>query len=143
MRKLLHFDSPTEVYRAEACVITCFDARFDPAIRKFLKRRGVAVVDHIKIPGSAKALGAPDNESDRDFVMRMIRTSMRLHGSNLVLMLGHNDCGAYPGAPPEAVTADLLAAARFLRSAQPDLAVETYFTDFDGIYEIPAARGAG
>jgi hypothetical protein len=134
MQKLFHFDCPVEIYRADACVITCFDARFDPALRKFLKRRGIAVYDHIKIPGSAKALGAPESEPDRDFVLRMIRTSMRLHRAERVLMFGHNDCGAYPGAPPETVTTDLRLAAEFLRVAEPSLTVEYYFHDFDGIY---------
>jgi hypothetical protein len=136
MEKLYHFDSPTAVYRADACVITCIDARFDLAVRKFLKRRGIAVYDRIQIPGSAKALAAPDCEPDRDFVLRMIRTSMRLHATDRVLLIGHNDCGAYPGVPPETVARDLLAAAAFLRAAQPDLAVECFFNDFDGVYDV-------
>ena len=45
MKKLLHFDCPREVYQADACVVTCYDARFDAAIRKFLKRRGLALFD--------------------------------------------------------------------------------------------------
>ena len=64
LQKILHFDSPVEVYTADACVMTCFDARFDAAIRKFLKRREIALFDQVKIPGSAKALGAPDSEGD-------------------------------------------------------------------------------
>ena len=64
MDKVFHFDCPQEVYQADACVISCFDARFDTSIRKFLKRRGVSLYDNVKIPGSAKALGAPDSESD-------------------------------------------------------------------------------
>ena len=67
MQKLFHFDCPREVYQADACIISCFDARFDLAVRKFLKRRGVVTYDQIKIPGSAKALAAPDVEADRDF----------------------------------------------------------------------------
>ena len=137
MEKLYHFDSPTAVYRADACVITCIDARFDLAVRKFLKRRGIAVYDRIQIPGSAKALAAPDCEPDRDFVLRMIRTSMRLHATDRVLLIGHNDCGAYPGMGPDAVAADVALAARFLRSAEPSLPVDCFFADFDGIYEIP------
>jgi hypothetical protein len=136
MRKVLHFDSPVEVYAADACVITCFDARFELAVRKFLKRRGIFTYDNVKIPGSAKALGAPDFESDRDFALRMVRTSIRLHRPERALLVGHNDCGAYPGAPPEAVHADIRLAAEFLRTAEPSLCVECYFADFDGIYEI-------
>lgn len=136
LHKIWHFDSPAEVYTADACVVTCFDARFDAALRKFFKRCSIEICDHVKIPGSAKALGAPDQESDRDFAMRMLRTSIRLHRPSRFLLIGHNDCGAYPGQPPEVVAADLLLAAAYLRQAEPGIPVETYFADFDGIYEI-------
>jgi len=136
MEKVFHFDSPLEVYKADACVITCFDARFDLAVRKFLKRRGVVTFDHVKIPGGAKSLAAPECDSDRDFVLRMVRTSMRLHGPALVLIVAHRECGAYPDAPIDAVAADVMRAAEFLRASESRLAVECYFADFDGVYRI-------
>jgi hypothetical protein len=137
LRKLFHFDCPREVYTADACVVSCFDARFDVAVRKFLKRRGVAIYDHLKIPGSAKALAGTGQPADRDLLLRMLRVSMALHHPGRALLIGHADCGAYPGLPPEAVVADLLSAADCLRAAEPALAVECYFADFDGIYAIP------
>jgi hypothetical protein len=124
------------VYQADACVVTCFDARFDQAIRKFLKRRGIEVFDHVKIPGSARALATPDTEGDRDFAMRMLRTSVRLHRPARFLLIGHNECGAYPGLPASAIAADLVQAAAFLRQAEPSIPVEIYLADFDGVYEI-------
>ncbi|MGA2269761.1 MAG: carbonic anhydrase [Bryobacteraceae bacterium] len=136
MEKLFHFDSPREIYAADACVITCFDARFDLAVRKFLKRRGVATFDHVKIPGGAKSLAAPECDADRDFVLRMVRASMRLHGSGRVLIVAHRECGAYPDAPMDLVTADAVRAAEFLRASEPSLAVECCFADFDGVYRI-------
>jgi hypothetical protein len=136
MRKLFHFDCSREVYVADACVITCYDARFDAAIRKFLKRRGVALFDHVKIPGSAKALAAAEGDAERDFVLRMVRLSLALHHPPRAVLIGHNDCGAYPGASPDTVAADLARAAEFLRSSEPALPVECYFADFDGIYDI-------
>ena len=136
LEKIFHFDSGAAVYTADACVVTCFDARFDLAMRKFLHHRGVSLFDHVKIPGSAKALGAPDSEADRDFALRMLRTSIRLHRPALFILIGHNDCGAYPGAPPAVVAADLLQAAAFLHKAEPSIPVETYFADFDGIYQV-------
>jgi hypothetical protein len=136
MQKLFHFDCPREVYQADACVISCFDARFDQAVRKFLKRRGVALYDQIKIPGSAKALAAPEAEGDRDFVLRMVRTSLRLHRPGRILLFAHNDCGAYPGVPAGVVAADVVKAAGVLRAAEPALPCETFFCDFDGIYRI-------
>jgi len=136
MDKLFHFDSPQEVYTADACVISCFDARFDVAVRKFLKRRGIVIFDHVKIPGSAKSLAAPEYEGDRDFVLRMVRTSMRLHHPARVVILAHNDCGAYPGIPVDVVSADLVRAAQVLLAAEPSLSVECYFADFDGVYSV-------
>jgi len=136
MQKLFHFDCPLEVYQADACVISCFDFRFDTQIRKFLKRRGVAVFDHVKIPGSVKAIAAPDRDSDRDFVVGMLRTSMRLHNPRRLLLFAHNDCGAYPGVAPEAVAADVVQAARYFGNVEPKLQIESYFCDFDGIYGL-------
>jgi len=136
MQKLFHFDCPREVYQADACVISCFDARFDLAVRKFLKRRGIAVYDHIKIPGSVKPLVAPERDSDRDFVLGMVRTSLRLHRSGRVLLFAHNDCGGYPGVSPEIIAGDVTKAAAFLRTAEPAIQIETFFCDFDGIYGI-------
>jgi len=136
MEKLFHFDCQQEVYQADACVISCFDARFDLAVRKFLKRRGIAVYDHIKIPGSVKALAAPDCDADRDFVLRMVRTSLRLHRPGRILLFAHNDCGAYPDVPAATVAADVVKAAGILRGAEPALACESFFCDFDGIYAL-------
>jgi carbonic anhydrase len=136
VEKVFHYDSPLEVYTADACVITCFDARFDLAIRKFLKRRGIAVYDHVKIPGSVKPWAAPDTDADADVLLRAVRTSIRLHKPRRLVIVAHNDCGAYPGVAPEVVAADASRAAVFLRTAEPSLDVESYFADFDGIYRI-------
>ena len=135
MKKLFHFDTPGDVYTADAVVVTCYDARFDVAVRKFLKRRGLAVFDHIKIAVAAKALAA-DGGAERDFVLRMVRISLALHHPPRAILIAHNDCGAYPGATPDAVAADLVRAAAFLRTSEPSLPVECYFADFDGIYAI-------
>ncbi|HLK62456.1 MAG TPA: carbonic anhydrase [Bryobacteraceae bacterium] len=136
MEKVFHFDSPQEVYTADACVISCFDARFDIALRKFLKRSGIQTFDHIKIPGSAKTLAAPASASDRDLVIAMIRTSRRLHRPGRLLLIAHRECGAYEGVPLEVVVSDVVCAAGVILAAEPTLPVECYFNDFDGIYRI-------
>ena len=97
MRKLFHFDSPPEPYQADACVVSCYDARFDLAIRKFLKRRGVEWADHLKLAGGAKALASPAAESDRTFAIGQIRLSRNLHHAARILLFAHSDCGAYQG----------------------------------------------
>jgi len=142
MEKVFHFDSPSGHYRADACVISCYDARFDLVVRKFLKRSGVAVYDHVKIPGSAKALAATDSDVTRDFVLEMVRISMRLHHAPRLLLIGHNQCGAYGGAGADIIVPDLFRAALVVSTAEPSLAIECYFADFDGIYRCgPPAAG--
>ena len=136
MDKLYHFDSPPEHYTADACVISCFDARFDLAIRKFLKYSGIAMFDHVKIPGAGKSLASPESEADRDFVLSMVRTSLRLHRPGRVWIIAHNQCGAYGGAAPDVIAADCARAAAVVRDSEPSIAVECYFADFDGVYRI-------
>jgi carbonic anhydrase len=136
MEKLFHFDTSPEVYKADACVVSCYDARFELVLRKFLKRRGLGLVDHLKIAGSVKGMASPDNEADREFMLRMIRISRRLHNPELVVMVGHNDCGAYGSTGPDVIAEDLRTAAKILRAAEPTLAVEIYFADFDGMYTV-------
>ena len=142
MEKAFHFDCPAETYQADACVLSCFDYRFSTAVRKFLRRSGIETVDHIQIPGSAKALVSPERESDRDFVLDMIRTSVRLHAPQRMLLFGHNECGAYPGQAPELIAADVVKAAEMVRAAALGIGVECYFCDFDGVYRIEATGGA-
>ena len=127
MEKVLHFDSPVEVYTADACVITCFDARFEAAIRKLVKRLGIGLYDHLKVPGSAK---------DAEFALQSLRTSMRLHRPGRVVIVAHNDCGAYPGVAPEVVAAEAAQSMAYLQAAEPALSYQTYFADFDGIYRV-------
>jgi hypothetical protein len=136
MQKLFHFDCPQEVYQADACVISCFDFRFDLQLRKFLKRRGVATYDHVKIPGSVKVIAQPDRDSDRDFVVAMLRTSMRLHRPTRLMLFGHQECGAYPVTPAEVVAADVAKAAAYFANLEPTLQIESYFCDFDGVYAL-------
>ena len=135
MDKVFHFDSPPGQYRADACVVTCFDARFTTAIAKFLKRMGIATYDQVKVPGSVKALAAPDGDADRDYLLRAIQVSLRLHQPSRILLIGHNECGAYGGAPADVIIGDLFRAALVLKGAEPSFPVECYFADFDGIYK--------
>ena len=136
MCKLFHFDCEREVYRAGAFVLTCFDARIETPIRKFLRRRGAEPADVARIPGGARALAAPVREYERDFALAMLRTSIALHSPPRVMLVGHADCGAYGGAGSHVVIADLKTAARVVAEAEPSLPVELYFVEFDGVYGV-------
>jgi hypothetical protein len=146
MTKVFHFDSPREKYHCDAAIVWCFDNRFNLGFTKFLKRIGVANADPIKVAGGAKCLASPEFERDREFVLEQIRKSIRLHGTKLAILMLHSDCGAYGGlaggfAGDARVEADhhdkelQLAAANLLREI-PDLAVQGYFVDFEGVWSV-------
>jgi carbonic anhydrase len=148
VKKVFHFDSQTEKYRAEACVVSCFDARFELATRKFLKKRGILVADPLKIAGGAKIFASPAEESARSFALGQVQTSMQLHGTDRVVLMVHSDCGAYGGLQAfgsdkerEAVNheSELLNAAKFLKSNVSSIEVECYYLRFDGVWAVEAA----
>ena len=146
MKKVFHFDAPREKYHCDAAILWCFDNRFELGFRKFLKRIGVVNSDPIKIAGGAMSLASPKHEYDRDFVLEQIRASIKLHNTKRVILMLHSDCGAYGGldggfdgnAAAEAThhEADLRIAAANLIKAIPGISVETYFVDFEGIWEV-------
>lgn len=153
MRKVLHFDSPREKYHCDASVVGCFDNRFDTACRKLLKRIGVTQPDPIKIAGGAKALASPEQEFHRTFVLDQIHKSIRLHGTDRVILVLHTDCGAYGGltgrfhgdaeAESACYRAELEFAATFLKGVIHGIKVECYILNFEGAWvveEQPAPR---
>jgi carbonic anhydrase len=146
LRKVFHFDSPREKYHCDASVIGCFDNRFDTASRKLLKRIGVVQPDPVKIAGGAKALASPEQEFHRTFVLDQIHKSIRLHGTDRVILMLHSDCGAYGGlaarfqGDTEAETAhyhaELAAATAFLKATIPGIKVESFILNFEGAWAL-------
>src|SRR4029077_6787924 len=132
MKKIFHFDSQTDVYRADACVVSCFDARFELVTQKFLKKRKISWTDLVKIAGGAKVFASPDQESERSFALEQVRTSMRLHQTKRVILMVHTECGAYGGLQSFAGNEEreganhemeLRTAAEFLQSNIPAIGV--------------------
>jgi carbonic anhydrase len=152
MTKVFHFDALREGYQCDAAIVWCFDNRFHLGFAKFLKRIGIEKSDVIKIAGGAKCLASPASESEREFVLQQIRTSIRLHGTKLVILMVHSDCGGYGGL--EAFNGDsrvearhheeeLRRAAAFLNGAIPEVAVQSYFVDFEGVWALEATKEIG
>ena len=152
MHKIFHFDSPRENYHCDASVIVCFDNRFEAANRKFLKRIGVERLDPIQIAGGAKSLSSPEQEFHRAFVLDQIHKSIRLHGTERVILILHSDCGAYGGldgrfhGDPAAEMAhyrqELASATEFLKNQIPSLRVESYILNFEGVWSVDQAEPA-
>ena len=149
MKKVFHFDSQTDMYRADACVVSCFDARFELVTRKFLKKRGIWWADPLKIAGGAKAFASPAEESERSFALGQVRTSMRLHRTTRAMLMVHSDCGAYGGLQAfegneerEAANheSELRSAAEFLKSNISAIDVECYYLKFNGVWTLEEVR---
>ena len=150
MNKIFHFDAPRQAYHCDAAILWCFDNRFELGFRKFLKRIGVENSDPIKIAGGAMCLASPEHETDREFVLEQIRKSIRLHGTERVILMLHSDCGAYGGlagfggdarAEAEHHQNELRRAAVNLENAIPGIKMEAYFVDFEGVWEVATADG--
>ena len=149
MKKVFHFDAPREKYRCDAAVVWCFDNRFQVGFTKFLKRLGISTSDPIKIAGGAKCLASPEHQTDREFVLDQIRKSISLHGTRLVILMLHSDCGAYGGLAggfggnarleAEHHEEELQRAAECLQQAIPGIDVQAYFVDFEGIWAVDLA----
>jgi carbonic anhydrase len=150
MKKVFHFDAPHEKYHCDAAIVWCFDNRFQLGFTKFLKRLGVSNSDPIKIAGGAKCLASPEHETDREFVLEQIRKSIHFHGTKLVILMLHSDCGAYGGllggfggdARVEAQhhEEELRRAAECLQKAIPGIDVRAYFVDFEGVWAAELTR---
>jgi carbonic anhydrase len=144
-QKIIQFKSSQEHYSADACIVWCFDDRFSRLLEEFVKERGYKNYDLVKIAGGAKSLASPENESERLFVLKQIRTSINLHQAKEVILMCHEDCGAYGGKKlfagdkdeREKICADLKEAAHILLNNLPkDVKVEMVFADFEGINKI-------
>jgi hypothetical protein len=76
---------------------------------------------------------------------------MRLHQTRRVILMQHSDCGAYggleafkgdAGAERQNHGEELRKAARVLAEAIPELTVEGYFVDFEGVWSLEATASA-
>src|SRR5215467_8551433 len=135
MEKLFHFESPRERYKCDAAIVWCFDNRFELALRKLVKRLELNYYDPIRIAGGTKCLASPEQENDREFVLKQIRISMRLHETKTVILMLHSDCGAYGGLAAfenntqheaENHRQELHRAAACLKAEIPELEVKAY-----------------
>jgi len=145
MKKIFHFDSPAQPYIADAVVLCCFDFRINQAVRKFLRRQRVQSPDMIVIAGGAKTLASPRNDFERDFILEQVRLAIELHRARRMILMSHSDCATYGGlaafqGDPKVEAAhhkaELKRGVDLLKEKFPDLAVEPYFVNFEGVWEL-------
>ncbi len=130
--------------RCRACVLFCIDYRFRGALDRFLTSFDTfgEGADVVRVAGSVLTLVRPSQERDRDYLMRQLVLSVRLHAVREIYLVNHEDCGAYgaEGMPEHrselAHHTDALRAAReHVAAALPGVAVHAYFLRLDGSFQ--------
>lgn len=129
-------------YTADTFVIRCFDNRFWKTFKRFLRELGLKDIDPESVAGGAKVLSSPEKKGDRDFMLRELAKSIKLHGTKKVMLFAHHDCGAYGGVArfggnekKEFVfhVAEHRKARAIIKKHFPKLKVDTYFIDTEGV----------
>lgn len=82
-----------------ALVLTCIDFRLQGATAAFIHAAGLTgTSDRVAVAGAAKSLVTPDVGRDREFLLRQIEIAASLHHISEVIVIQHEDCGAYGGS---------------------------------------------
>ena len=111
-------------------VLSCIDFRFHEAISEWVKENNfVGDYDLVSLAGAQKNVANPET---RDFFMNQLAISVRLHKTNTILLLAHQDCGAYGGSKAFAswaeekakYTEDLNIAEATIKNVYPEMKVK-------------------
>ena len=115
-------------HHCEAVVVTCMDFRFQALlnhwINKHLPRHSY---DRVSLAGA---------DFDMYYVLHQIDTSVSLHHIFKVILVSHEDCGAYgPAGTRERLCGDLVILKEKIIKLWPELQVETLLAHKDGVIE--------
>jgi len=84
------------VHSCEAAVICCIDFRFWKETMQFVEEKlGITSYDFPKLPGSTKAVIESTGD---DLVMSCVGVPCDLHHVKKIVVVDHQDCGAYGGS---------------------------------------------
>ena len=83
-------------HHCEALVLHCIDFRFRKSLSKYLIECFPEGYDLIAVAGGVKRLLTDGTENN--FLLDQLRISNRLHNPEKIVLLQHEDCGAYGGS---------------------------------------------
>lgn len=115
-------------HQAEAIIITCIDFRLQEIINKWISQNfAPQTFDRVAWAGGVK---------DQPGILTQIEIAKRLHHIKKVVLINHEDCGAYGEAgTPEKHAQDLATAREQILSRFTDLLVDTYYLKLDGTFQ--------
>jgi len=114
--------------RAKALIATCIDYRLQDDIDKWISENFESeTFDRVSIAGDVKAL---------DVIINQVKVANDLHHIEKVVLINHEDCGAYgKDGTPEKHATDLKTAKEKINSLYPDLEVNLYYLHLNGEFE--------
>ncbi len=116
-------------HKAESIIVTCIDFRFQEDINNWIAQNfQPKTYDRVALAGGVKNL---------DTILEQIDIAIRLHHVKKVILINHEDCGAYgEGGNPEKHVADLKTAKAKIKELHPDLKVDIYYLHLNGTFEL-------
>lgn len=86
------------MHKCKALVLHCMDFRFISKINEYLASQDLmGNFDDVSVAGACKNFVSPQNDAERELLLKQIEISRRLHGMEEVILMNHTDCGAYGG----------------------------------------------
>lgn len=115
-------------HTCEAIVITCIDFRLQEYINKWISKKfAPKTFDRVALAGGV---------FDLEYVLKQIEISHSLHHIKKVILINHEDCGAYGEAGThEKHIMDLEETKRQIENLYRKLVIETYYLHLDGTFE--------
>jgi len=119
-------------------VISCIDFRLHDALHQRANAKlGPKCYDLIHVAGGGRSFLDEDAAS---YMLRQVGLSVKLHGTSEVVLVNHEDCGAYGGKAAftddhterQHHHTDLQQAAGLIREQHPDLKITLAFQLLDG-----------
>lgn len=109
-------------------IITCIDFRFQKHIDRW-------IADNLEV-GDFDRVAIAGGVYDFKYAFEQIAISHKLHAITKVILVNHEDCGAYgEEGTLERHTSDLQAAAQKIRDVYPDIDVTTRYIKLDGTFD--------
>ena len=115
-------------HTCDALIVSCIDFRFQKYIRNWLDTNFEnKTFDYVGYAGGSK---------DIDTIMKQLDISVRLHEIKQVVLMNHEECGAYgQESTPENHARDLKKAKEVILAQYPHLSVDLYYLHLDGTFE--------
>jgi hypothetical protein len=112
-------------------VVNCIDGRVQlPVIEYLRKRLGVPYVDSVTEPGPVLTLAEDPTGAVAESILNRVAVSQERHGSTVVSVVAHGDCGGNP-ACEETQREQLLASVELLAERFPRMTVMALWVDED------------